>query len=117
MWDFTEEDFISTVIDLVVKNPDFVYQKPEGMGGCCYLQVDDKPGCLFGQALLKLGVSKNFLYDCDPYSDGDNPDIRQMLAANTNFSDKTVDLCSSLQDNQDCGISWKKSLVNALLED
>lgn len=42
-------------LELAEANPDFVYEAPDGRG-CVYMDGEGQPSCLFGQALVGLGV-------------------------------------------------------------
>ena len=101
MFNFTEKQFIKTVKGLIAKNPDFIYIK-NSAGGCSYTQENNRPACLFGQALTNLGLSINNLrkFNCQEY------DIVSILTNNTNFSNKTIMWAIRLQELQDSNYRW-----------
>ena len=60
-YDFTTTDVVNEVRNLANQHPDFVYTPAddgEGVTGCSYLNGANGKGCIVGQALANLGVSR-----------------------------------------------------------
>lgn len=112
----TALDVKNKIIELVEAQPDFMYVAEEGRegsgNGCFYVQEDGVTGdCLFGQALIALGVPASTM------SNHEGQNISKVLAHLGVKGD--VDLIYSfdeVQSAQDSGYSWRVCL-EALNED
>lgn len=64
-YDITVEQVLDKVIELAEANPEYVYERPyiseDFREMCSYLTGADGKGCIVGQALSALGVSKEHL--------------------------------------------------------
>lgn len=103
---FTIDELISEVCRLAAERPDFVYERPVEGSECQYIHEGDEPGCIFGHALLNLGV---------------DPDkLRRSVAIHTVLQrlgvDATadqLDWCLVAQSAQDTGEPWAVAVRNA----
>jgi len=102
---FTEKEFVQTVVNLVNENPDFIYKQTEGR--CTYLPLGKQPGCLFGQALTKLGFDRVKLQEFDETENATT--IGEILDI-FNFSEGIIRWSSEMQSLQDTGDAWGKCL-------
>ena len=94
----TEKQFVQTVVELIQENPEYVYDSGQN---CFYFPDDRQPGCLFGQALIKLGAEE-FIREEESIStilmdlSINNPEIREWA--------------DHMQASQDTGVPWGECL-------
>lgn len=110
----TTKDVALKAVELADANPDFIYKSPEitpgTRGMCTYVHRDEEDnsptgeGCLFGQALMALGVDPNTI----PESLHIAVAMRDLGIENTGFAETMV----SAQGNQDAGIPWGAAVEN-----
>lgn len=131
MIEITYDNALSALNDAIVDmGADFVYEKGtfevEDPWGdvqdkplCAYLHNDENgnptvPGCLVGHALLKLGVSKEFLakHNAGPTAS----DVAQYMEAEgiASVTRKARTLFGWAQGRQDDGDSWGEAVKDAV---
>lgn len=115
-YDFTLEDLRREVLALADERPDFVYtaqKEREGLGfgaSCSYtgarLHSTEGEACIFGQALTRLGVSKDTLM-------GTSTNIVSLLFGKFGLDVHNIDYDDALrrvQVAQDGGVPWGKAV-------
>lgn len=115
-YDFTLEDLRREVLALADERPDFVYtaqKERESLGvgaSCSYtgarLHSTEGEACIFGQALTRLGVSKDTLM-------GVSTNIVSLLSSKFGLDVHNIDYDDALrlvQQAQDGGVSWGKAV-------
>lgn len=105
---FTEQDLINKVVELAEKNTNFVYSPGRGNFRCKYVPDEKQSGCIFGQALLELGFSKEELlvHDFSEWAVG----ISEILHP-LGFSTKIQNWARYIQVDQDGGEKWGDCLI------
>lgn len=117
------QDLIKTVREIAESNPNRVYYSTSGC--CSYVTSDDRPeeGCLVGEALMRLGVPREFLSKTEEIYAG-YPDIYRLLEDGLLADHLRYDLNSeadgdraswllSVQEFQDDGSMWEMSVYFA----
>lgn len=104
----TAVDVARKAVELAEANPEFVY-KSEG-DRCLYVHRDDegKPngeGCLFGQALVGLGVDPERLKPCEGL---EISVVLSNLGVDRDLD--LVDAMDSTQSDQDCSTAWGEAI-------
>lgn len=107
MTTFTLPELVKTVREIAAENPDKVYEAPNALGMCLYMHGDE-PGCIFGHALLRLGVPPEAI-------GGVRGNIRTVLfdrgVISSPFgSDRLVVWCRAVQHLQDNRIPWGEAV-------
>lgn len=94
------------IIRLAEEYPEATYIIKDESRSCLYTEGAAGPGsgCLFGQALLNLGVPKELLMEFDHQYFVDNSDIR-VLSSYLNLG-STDPLWPTIQTSQDIGEPW-----------
>ena len=104
------------VRSIAEKNPDFVYRSPlaEDNERCVYIH-NGKPSCIVGQALVRLGVDKEFLHKLDTDYEGGVGILEALQSYDEfEFDDKeAADLVAWSQHFQDTGIPWGEAVERA----
>jgi hypothetical protein len=107
----TVHNVIAEVRKLAAEKPDNCYVPTDAWGGCCYDKgqcTDGSVGCIFGQALQRLGRP---ITGCGS--------ITQALCDSRWFEPLTIDLdnevewCKLVQQYQDANLSWGKAVESA----
>jgi hypothetical protein len=104
---------IKEVRRLASENPDYVYTNNKDENGrtiCLYLASADQPGCIFGQALTRLGV----VIPID--LEGRSIDFIFWRIGRIELpgaDSALVDWCSEVQRGQDSGLAWAKAIHGA----
>lgn len=107
----TTKDVLAKITELVEAQPDFVYVKSEWRNvpngnGCFYVEEDGKTGsCLFGQALIALGVPADLLAAWE--FNNISIVLRELDIENI---DDDYDLFDEVQSAQDDGYAWQDCL-------
>lgn len=107
-FDFGELAFVQAVYKVALENQHLVYE-PIGQRGCMYTSGGpDDCGCLFGRALVRLGVATTVLeaIDAQPYDRA----INRVLRMHTRFPEVIIDWAQAVQRNQDKGQEWWDSV-------
>lgn len=121
-----QADLVREVKRLVAENPDFVYMNGgaydsnEDVPTCSYVTGDNGQGCIFGQALINLGVDKEELSYWEQFNSGETS-IADLLDhhgrggqplkyENEGYGSITYRSFETLQKHQDMGRTWKESL-------
>lgn len=103
-----ERDIVAAIRALAAENPNYVYEPDSSDGACRNLPSMSQPGCIVGQALLKVGVPWEVLkpYDTAAYSG-----IRPILG----FSGESVaaNWIRKVQYQQDDQKTWSVAVANA----
>lgn len=112
-------DVVKTVREIARENPDRIYR---ARTMCSYVTSDDNPGegCLVGQALMWLGVPREFLA-CLEDSDPDHTGIHHLLMSDCftdylryDLDDPTDNTYTSwlkdVQSFQDIGYKWNQAV-------
>jgi hypothetical protein len=102
------------------KGRDFVYLRPtdEEDGACSYTHLVDGevvPGCLVGDALVRLGVPVGKFRDLN-INTGEDPwgaMSRLKWDGILKFSEGAADVFGEAQRQQDSGIAWGNALAHA----
>ena len=115
-YDFTLEDLRREVLSIADERPDFVYtaqKEREGLGigaSCSYTGAimfsTEGEACIFGQALTRLGVSKDTLM-------GTSTNIVSLLSGKFGLDVNNIDYDDALrrvQFSQDGGVPWGKAI-------
>lgn len=115
MSQFTIDDVIAKVRELAAADPEFVYSgDAEGYPVCKYIHKDDQPGCIFGQALLALGVSPDRLREYDDTEDSTITSILCQLAGADRIADaQKLAWCGQCQRAQDSNEQWAEAIREA----
>lgn len=102
---------IRTVRELAAEKPNFLY-KSKNDNRCYYLsQGSQYPGCIFGQALLKMGYTSD---DLAKFDDDLGVDIENVCKAlDIYLTAEERDWCSIVQTGQDNGDTWRKAIEYA----
>lgn len=117
IYDFSEQDVLNAVEELVAANPDHKYHgestRPVGeLPTCQYLNNDRKTGrCLFGQALLKIGVAPEHLNEVEMQAVSSA--IISLKDLDSFYESELVVLFDHIQHFQDANLSWKDSWTEA----
>lgn len=101
---FTDEQVMTTLREVVAENPDYVYESPDRTADipCLYVH-DDKPGCLVGHVLNRLGVE---LEDLSEYEGSDaDKFVRPGFV-----SERAGRVLQHAQFEQDRGDAWRYAL-------
>lgn len=111
--DKTPEDLITAIRELAAWDPDYVDPIAYKGGTCRYRASsrDDYPGCLVGQAALRIGFSDNEIVN--------NTSVGKFMMNlfDREVSADQVDWIRSVQLNQDAAIPWAESVRLADLGD
>lgn len=99
----TIEELIEEVYRLAKENPDFCYTS---LRRCYYIANNTHPSCIFGQALLNLGVSKETLKTADEYQNTGKDIIGVLDMLNIEYNDNQRVWCKGIQRFQDNGFPW-----------
>lgn len=117
-YDFTLEDLRREVLALADERPDFVYTAQKERAGlergggasCSYTGAlmfsTEGEACIFGQALTRLGVSKDTLM-------GVSTNIVSLLSGKFGLDVHNIDYDDALrrvQFSQDGGVSWGEAV-------
>jgi hypothetical protein len=89
---------------------DFGATEETKLYGCLYFMDDTTPGCIVGQVLARLGVTRSSIGSMNVSTNVENLRQRGFL----NADDKTVDLLARAQAQQDDGKTWGAALDFAL---
>jgi hypothetical protein len=102
---FTEAEFVQAVRDAVAeRGKDYVYSSPDDYGNCKYWhEKNEQPGCLFGLALHKLGVSGEDLYGFD---NGMGGGIQDILETSYGLGYEVARAAENAQGAQDNSLAW-----------
>lgn len=120
---FTIEDVIREVIRLAGENKDHQYHGSEFSapvpyslsGGCSYLHCDEKLPCIFGQALMNLGVPIEILRNNE--KQGISTVFSRLYGEyNQTVTLDTTRFCIEIQSQQDENYSWGTSVKKAVVE-
>lgn len=111
----------NNVIDISNEQPNFIYNDythSKGSVGCYYaLGADgrqDCDGCIIGQALQKMGFSKEDLIPLDDIGNIINVDIFFQLS--NEETEPIVKALREIQSRQDQGQTWKKAVYGVFPE-
>lgn len=111
VYEFTPEDVLAEVIKLAEERPDFVYKAQAGSlvdEGCSYLTAGLRTlageGCIVGQALTRLGVSDEDLYEVE--GDSAIGAVARLRGENLTEFSRTIQKLGAIQSWQDHGYSW-----------
>lgn len=108
------ESLIAKVRELAEESPDFVYEalRPNL---CFYATGQNCDGCIFGQALLALGVEKDVLEGFDQRNlSGQSSGIEPILdLLDIGASERQKEWCTAVQRAQDRGASWSEAVKDA----
>lgn len=113
MIEVTDAQVYQTTREVVAEQPDYIYQNPLGHTAisensvACYYVHDDKPGCVVGAVLHRLGVPLKYLSDREGLR-GD-----QVALGLTNMSPDTAMFLRRVQIGQDRGLTWGDALGRA----
>lgn len=114
---FTSADVVKEVKKLAKERPDFNYKNQEGYkkNGCSYVAAtigsDKGEGCIVGQALSRLGVSRDDLVEQDSYiSEGVTAGsaLENLIYDTTEAKD--VVFLNAVQKAQDSGFTWSEAV-------
>lgn len=123
MSDYTKvRELIGHVRDLASEKPDYVDNRT-----CTYHPRDDYPGCIFGQALDRMGwlnKIENHSNTVQPHETGNTSSIRKVLKnvfgvklTNEDTMDttkyKVVHWCRIVQSRQDSANNWASCIEDA----
>jgi hypothetical protein len=100
---------IRTVRELAAEKPDFFYKTKDG--ACLYTPNDEQPGCIFGQALLRMGYTKEELSKLDEDNGLDIIEALKVLDIRS-LTNEELQWCSDVQQLQDFGDNWRKVIEN-----
>ena len=104
----TALDVARKALELADADPEFVYQ-PERTGGnitgCKYVHEDGEGGCIFGQALLGLGIKS----DAIPEFIAIDEVMHRLGVESTD--PKLEDYMQLTQGNQDAGHPWSEAVA------
>jgi hypothetical protein len=109
------KEAITLLREVIGDREDFVYKKidvkrdGEYIKGCKYL-VNDKPSCLVGHALVRLGASRDVLRKADR---GDINSSAGSLCAMLGFPRAVADVFDVAQREQDSGTPWGRAVKYA----
>lgn len=119
-YDFTAKDVLNEVVRLSEEDPDFVYTTQPGREGgenCGYagltLGTTEGRSCIIGQALQNLGVSKNRL--CHMSGTASRV-VKDLLHIEDEGNTDILRLLDRVQLNQDAGLRWRTSVIEASRE-
>lgn len=110
--DLTFEQLEAEVRRLAGERPDFIYNRTtggfwNGNAACVYNATEDREGCIFGQALTRLGR---------PVPEGlEHVSIRAILehASNMYLTTAQGKWTQAVQGSQDTGLSWSEAVERA----
>jgi hypothetical protein len=104
MAEVTFDSIEKAVRELAAENPDFEYDK--GSHAVCQYNPDEaQPGCLFGQAFIRIGRK---------LPDSASGGINSVLSSfGIEASPKQRDWAGEVQGRQDRGVSWAKAVKDA----
>lgn len=104
------EQVEAAVRDIAKEFPDFVYKRPEDSHFCLYVhrQADEtlEPGCIFGRALIRLGVNPGALLVGKGIIG-----LLQDLGIPT--SNEQATWAHAVQSKQDRGTPWARAVQEA----
>jgi hypothetical protein len=122
MIELTLEKAFELAKSFVEPNPDFIYKDEEGLSGltarCHYIHGADtdleKPGCIVGFMFDALGVERSKLIKFDDNSHTASQVMRLLREhGEMSFDQDAFTFIDWLQQKQDAGHSWGKSLIDA----
>lgn len=105
----TGEKVIAKVRELVVANPDFIYESPLGEGSCVNV-YEGKGSCLIGQALFDLGIIDASIETDRVNGSGIYSVIRKF---ELDISEPEANWLATVQSCQDCGLAWADAISHA----
>lgn len=118
---FTKKDFWKTlynkVVELATERPDFAYCQSI-YANCLYTQgADYNPecdGCIVGQALQRMGFSKEELKPLDDV--GSIKEVATYFMIRDKETKPIIDSLIEIQKRQDRGMTWKGSVYGIFPE-
>jgi hypothetical protein len=122
MIELTLEKAFELAKSFVEPNPDFIYKDEDGISGmganCHYIHnadtKDEKPGCIAGFMFDALGVERSKLINFDENSHTASQVMRLLCEyGEMSFDQDAFTFIDWLQQQQDAGHSWGKSLIDA----
>jgi hypothetical protein len=110
---FTFDDLEARVREIIAADPDHIYQGvPAAVPGdtprCYYVANADAESCIFGRALLSLGVTEDLLGE---YEGG--PVFQILGRLDVHYRASQDEWMALLQSSQDCGEPWGEALAIA----
>ncbi len=93
---------------------DFIYKKDEryvledgtlGSAICIYYEPDGTPSCIVGRILHNAGIISPYTFDMEGAS------ARRVASDRGDFTDEALKFLDALQDHQDRGVTWGRSLL------
>lgn len=99
------------VIRIAKENPDTVYTSKRADDECRYIEEDGTPGCIYGNALLNLGVPPEVIERHEGYG------IDKVVSGRPHWERKEDDPLRSemfilwkVQYDQDAGLPWGEAV-------
>ena len=100
----TFKELENEVRKLAKENPDYVYPR---VRKCMYNPDKEQPGCIFGQALARLGISGL------PEGNTISTLIEVRKVSITEFTDRDLAWARDVQIAQDSGKTWSLAIKRA----
>jgi hypothetical protein len=111
----TATEIIQEVRRLAAERPDYVYdegEEPEGGDSIrCFYWKDDRPSCIFGHALFRLGVTPERLQAADavaPVGDSIESLLNRLAVGETPTETQWM---GTVQRRQDDGWAWGEAVA------
>jgi hypothetical protein len=118
----TQYDVVQEVRKIAAERPDFIYRKPQyksngvlvDSASCMYINSPEGeepiPGCIFGHALLNLGVEPDRIRK---YEGAIASSIVRNLLREATVDVLNADWMNKVQDAQDDGVAWGDAVASA----
>lgn len=111
---FTVADVVNQVRNLAAGSPEYVYWAPEepaanGMPGCSYVNGVGGKGCIVGQALTNLGVTKDELAK----HEGTRAGVVVPYLLGVEEGTQKLAWLDAVQARQDDGCEWAEAVAHA----
>jgi hypothetical protein len=108
------EKIIGTTREIANEIPDFIYRSDGLLKACAYVEYNEdgesKPGCIFGHALLRLGMIDLSIAEWDANTEG----IRSLAyREDWALSNPELDWMGKVQNEQDTGSTWAEAVALA----
>lgn len=110
------EQVIDKAIELAEARPDHIYQQPPGTQTCSYVPQPEAPeGCIFGQALMALGVPEATLRRFEAQASPAGVGITVLLdRLRISYPDHVRYSLREAQNQQDTGQEWGAGVLRHL---